>query len=138
MANFAVPYMSTLPFAQPASGGDILNIPYLPTSAIAKAVVFLPIILVLYGIYLRYGLGVSHIPGPFIASISNYWKIQAAWKEQMPQQNIDLHKKYGPLVRVGPNMISVDDPTAMNQIYGFKPIYQKVRTSRYCIHGDLH
>ncbi|OBT58519.1 hypothetical protein VE04_01242 [Pseudogymnoascus sp. 24MN13] len=43
----------------------------------------------------------------------------------MPKRNIVAHRKYGPLVRVGANMISVDDPAAMSTIYGFKPIYSK-------------
>lgn len=80
-----------------------------------------------YMIYTRYLTGLSHIPGPFIASISNFWKIRAAWRETMPQENIALHRKYGPLVRIGPNMISVDDPSAISTIYGFKPIWRKVR-----------
>lgn len=90
---------------------------------------------VAYILYLRYLAGLRHISGPFIASFSNWWKIKAAWQEQMPQQNIALHKKYGPLVRIGPNMISVDDPAAMNIIYGFKSIYHKVSLST--IHRDL-
>jgi hypothetical protein len=80
----------------------------------------------LYIIYIKYLTGISHIPGPFVASISNFWKIKAAWDEDMPRRNIALHRKYGPLVRIGPNMISVDDPSALNTIYGFKPIYLKV------------
>lgn len=79
-----------------------------------------------YLIYTRYFTGMSHIPGPFIASVSNLWKIKAAWQEAMPQLNIALHKKHGPLVRIGPNTISVDDPAALSTIYGFKPAYRKV------------
>lgn len=86
-------------------------------------IVFLAII---YLVYIRYFTGLSRIPGPFIASISNLWKINAAWQEDMPARNIALHKKHGPLVRIGPNMISVDEPSAMSIIYGFKPIYRKV------------
>jgi hypothetical protein len=87
-------------------------------------------------VYTRYFTGLSHIPGPFIASVSNLWKIKAAWQEDMPGQNIALHKKYGPLVRIGPNMISVDEPSAMSVIYGFKPIYLKVSFSENFVHPD--
>ena len=129
IANFAIPYMTAVPLIRPTSSGSsaglTLNMPSFPTSILAKVVIFLPVLIIVYGIYLRYYRGISHIPGPFIASISNYWKIQAAWKEQMPQQNIDLHRKYGPLVRIAPDMVSVDDPTALGIIYGFKPIYRK-------------
>lgn len=94
---------------------------------LAKVYVWLPLLLVVYIVYTRYFTGLSRIPGPFSASISNFWKISAAWHEEMPQRNIALHKKYGPLVRIGPNMISVDDPAALNVIYGFKPMYLKVK-----------
>ncbi|KAF2088013.1 cytochrome P450 [Saccharata proteae CBS 121410] len=87
--------------------------------------VWLPVLLAVYIIYTRYLTGLSKIPGPWIASVSNFWKISAAWHEEMPQRNIALHRKHGPLVRIGPNMISVDEPSAMNVIYGFKPIYNK-------------
>lgn len=89
---------------------------------------------IIYLVFIRYFTGLSRIPGPFIASISNLWKINAAWQEDMPARNIALHKKHGPLVRIGPNMISVDEPSAMSVIYGFKPIYRKVSASnRYHI-----
>jgi len=93
---------------------------------LTKFYVWFPILLAVYIIYTRYLTGISHIPGPWIASVSNFWKISAAWHQEMPQRNIALHRKYGPLVRMGPNMISVDDPSALNIIYGFKPIYLKV------------
>lgn len=93
---------------------------------LSKPGIYLPILVLTYLFYTRYLTGISHIPGPFIGSISNFWKISAAWNEEFPQRNIAAHRKYGPLVRVGPNMISVDDPAALNIIYGFKPIYLKV------------
>jgi hypothetical protein len=96
-------------------------------SLLTKFYVYVPLLLITYIVYTRYFAGISHIPGPFSASISNFWKISAAWHQQMPQRNISLHRKYGPLVRIGPNMISVDDPSALSTIYGFKPIYLKVR-----------
>lgn len=70
--------------------------------------------------------GLGHIPGPFISKFSNLWKINAAYRGEMPQRNIALHRKYGPLVRMGPNLISVDDPAALPIIYTFKPIWRKV------------
>ena len=84
------------------------------------------VVILVYIVYIRYFTGLRRIPGPFIASFSNLWKLRAAVQEDLSQQNIALHKKYGLLVRIGPNMISVDDPAALNVIYGFKPIYNKV------------
>lgn len=97
---------------------------------LSKIHVWIVVLGIIYLVYTRYFTGLSRIPGPFIASISNLWKINAAWQEDMPARNIALHKKHGPLVRIGPNMISVDDPSAMSAIYGFKPIYRKVGSSK--------
>jgi len=119
---------SSAEIAEPQKGVSYGNeltsiiLPYL-----IKSCVWLPLLLVVYIIYTRYLTGISHIPGPFVASVSNFWKISAAWHEEMPKRNIALHRKYGPLVRIGPDMISVDDPAALSTIYGFKPIYTKVR-----------
>ena len=109
-------------------------------SLLSRLYIWLPLVICLYLIYVRYFTRLSHIPGPFLASVSNLWKVKAAWQEEMPQQNIALHKKYGPLVRIGPDMISVDDPSAMSVIYGFKPIYSKVSScahNRYAIETYL-
>lgn len=95
-------------------------------SAFTNVYICLPLLVVAYVVYTRYFTGLSHIPGPGIASISNFWKINAAWHQDMPKRNIALHREHGPLVRIGPNMISVDDPAALPIIYGFKPIFTKV------------
>ncbi|KAF2137123.1 uncharacterized protein K452DRAFT_341712 [Aplosporella prunicola CBS 121167] len=91
----------------------------------AKLYIWLPLLVVGYAVYTRYFTGLSHIPGPWVASVSNLWKMNAAWHADMPKRNIALHRRYGALVRIGPNMISVDDPAALPIIYGFKPIYSK-------------
>lgn len=103
------------------------------SSVYANAYVLLLVLFAFYVIYVRFFTGISHIPGPLLASVSNLWKINAAWREEMPQRNIALHRKYGPLVRIGPDMISVDDPAALNIIYGFRPIYLKVRNVNHLL-----
>jgi hypothetical protein len=122
MENSTPPTFSSLENAIPSN----LDWKQVLISIFTKFYVWIPLLLVIYIIYIRYFTGISHIPGPFIASISNFWKINAAWHQEMPKRNIALHRKYGPLVRIGPNMISVDDPAALPIIYGFKPIYLKV------------
>jgi len=68
-----------------------------------------------------------HVPGPFLASLSNiprfYWV--STWKAH--QVHIALHKKYGKLVRLGPNMVSVGDPAEISKIYGVGGNFIKVR-----------
>jgi len=59
-----------------------------------------------------------HVPGPFLWSISNLPRARLAWSGKMHEAHIEQHRKYGKLVRLGPNCVSVGDPTEMPKIYG--------------------
>lgn len=74
----------------------------------------------------RYRAGLRHIPGPLIASFSNGWKLQAVWKRNMHRENIRVHEDYGPIVRIGPNHVSLADPKSMRLIYGVQNVFRKV------------
>ncbi|KAH6844703.1 cytochrome P450 [Chaetomium sp. MPI-CAGE-AT-0009] len=95
---------------------------YFPGAPVAVLLLFAG-----YTIYRFYLDGLSRIPGPAIAKISNLWKINAAAQAEMPWRNIALHRKYGPLVRIGPNMVSVNDPEAYPVINGFRRVFPKTR-----------
>lgn len=71
----------------------------------------------------------SHIPGPFLASITNIPRVRWGYSGRAHEIQIDLHKKYGKLVRLGPNCISVGDPLAIPQIYGTGANFPKVSIS---------
>lgn len=81
-------------------------------------------------LWTRYRSGLRQIPGPFLASFSNLWKLQAVWKQNMHRANIRVHEDYGPIVRIGPNHVSVADPASMQIIYGVKNVWQKVCVAR--------
>lgn len=74
----------------------------------------------------RYRAGLRHIPGPLVASFSNGWKLQAVWKRNMHRENIRVHEDYGPIVRIGPNHVSLADPKSMRLIYGVQNVFRKV------------
>nr|AVY05537.1 cytochrome P450 monooxygenase [Nodulisporium sp.] len=76
-------------------------------------------------IYTRYGTGLSAIPGPLSASFSNLWKVLAVYRDEMPQRNIAAHRKYGPVVRIGPNHVSFSSPGALQIIHGSRQAYSK-------------
>ncbi|KAK9382269.1 cytochrome P450 [Kockiozyma suomiensis] len=65
------------------------------------------------------------IPGPFLASLTDLWRLHSVWKAQHHKTLQALHKKYGPLVRIAPNVISVSEPSAIGTIYGIKSNYMK-------------
>ncbi|KAK3307745.1 cytochrome P450 [Chaetomium strumarium] len=69
--------------------------------------------------------GLRDVPGPFLASFSNLWKLRAVWKQNMHRENVRVHEDYGPIVRIGPNHVSVADPESMQTIYSVKNVYPK-------------
>jgi hypothetical protein len=96
--------------------------------ALAKAY-FVPILLTLYVLsifYNRFRPGVSKIPGPRLAKWTKLWRLHDVYKGQAHQTAIKLHKKYGPLVRIAPNVVSVGDPKAVKIIYGLTGGFTKV------------
>lgn len=82
--------------------------------------------LVSYLAFNRYTHGLRRIPGPFLASITSLWKLHAVWREEWPWLNVDLHEKYGPLVRIGPKHVSASTPEALNAVYIQKKGFRKV------------
>ncbi|CAG7959279.1 unnamed protein product [Penicillium salamii] len=58
------------------------------------------------------------IPGPFWARFSNLWYFNRLRKGRFEHENIALHQKYGPIVRLGPKHYSISDATSVKKIYG--------------------
>lgn len=67
----------------------------------------------------------SHIPGPFHASLSNFVRLKWVWSRRAHRIHVELHQKHGDLVRIGPNAISIGDPSEIPQIYGFTGKFKK-------------
>ncbi|EME40284.1 hypothetical protein DOTSEDRAFT_91489 [Dothistroma septosporum NZE10] len=61
----------------------------------------------------------ASIPAPsWIAHISNLWVARVTYSGRQYWVHRDLHKKHGPLVRVGPNSIVTNDPNVIRKITG--------------------
>ncbi|KAF8173778.1 cytochrome P450 oxidoreductase [Mycena galopus ATCC 62051] len=67
----------------------------------------------------------SSIPGPPLAAYTGLWRLHDVWKGDAHHTAISLHKKYGPLVRIGPNHVSVDDLAEAQTIYDTKQTFIK-------------
>ena len=65
------------------------------------------------------------IPGPSWAAWTNYPRLRWVLKGNAHDTHIALHRKYGRLVRFGPNMVSISDPAEISNIYGFNGKYLK-------------
>ena len=68
----------------------------------------------------------AHIPGPFLARFTNIPRFSWVLSYRAHDIHTALHRKYGPLVRFGPNMVSVADPAEVGNIYGFVKPWLKV------------
>ena len=66
------------------------------------------------------------IPGPFLARFSRLWYFLEIYKGGFEEMNIELHRKYGPIVRVAPHEYSIDDVDAARTIYGHGNAFIKV------------
>lgn len=68
--------------------------------------------LVLRAVYKRYASPLRKYPGPFLASITRLWKMGSTMTGRTHLDHIELHRRYGPVVRIAPNEVSVSSPEA--------------------------
>jgi hypothetical protein len=99
---------------------------------------FLSTLLCAYLIRLRYKPGVKSVPGPFFASFTNLWRLIDVHRGRADLTLRALHEKHGPLVRVGPNCISVADPAEIKTIYGITRLFPKVRLTLNALEKPLN
>ncbi|ETI24283.1 hypothetical protein G647_03652 [Cladophialophora carrionii CBS 160.54] len=59
----------------------------------------------------------SHIPGPLLPRLSSLWLTYHAWVGDEASVVDALHKKYGTIVRNGPNSVDISDGAALAAIY---------------------
>lgn len=76
----------------------------------------------------KYSRGLSNLPGPKVAAYTSLWRWADVRGGQAHKTAISLHRKYGHIVRIGPNHVSISDPCEIKNIYGLKSGYTKVRT----------
>ncbi|KAK7398523.1 hypothetical protein QQX98_012099 [Neonectria punicea] len=68
--------------------------------------------------WLKYHVQLGQIPGPALARLTNLWRYWDVRNGAHHMTLIALHRKYGDVVRVGPNAVSISDPGAIPKIYG--------------------
>lgn len=78
----------------------------------------------------RYGHGLNHIPGPWLASCTDLYRFCVVLGRRPEQWHIRLHEKYGKLVRIGPRCVSVGDVEAAKVIYALNSGFTKVRRKK--------
>ncbi|KAJ4299641.1 hypothetical protein N0V90_004887 [Kalmusia sp. IMI 367209] len=73
--------------------------------------------------YLRSPL--RKLPGPFLAKFSDLWRLASAYNQTHTVTQQRLHAKYGDFVRLGPNVVSIADPSLVKTIYSTRGTFLK-------------
>ncbi|KAK4185186.1 putative cytochrome P450 pisatin demethylase-like protein [Podospora australis] len=69
-------------------------------------------------IYARWFHPYAKYPGPFLASISRAWLVKEMINGHIDETQRRWHDKYGPIIRIAPDEVSIADPSAVQTIYG--------------------
>ncbi|KAI1298515.1 cytochrome P450 family protein [Xylaria venustula] len=79
----------------------------------------------IYIVYQSVFSPLASFPGPLAAKLSKVWRAYGMYKGTWHRDIVELHRKYGPVVRIGPNELSVADPEAFRQIYSVSKTFRK-------------
>lgn len=86
-------------------------------------------------LYLHLTSPLGHIPGPFWARFTDLWRLVDYYRSTQIETQRRLHEQLGPVVRIGPNIVSLSDPQLVKVVYSTRGEYLKVgRTPfRFCL-----
>ncbi|KAB8224028.1 cytochrome P450 [Aspergillus novoparasiticus] len=58
------------------------------------------------------------VPGPFITRLTKLWYFDRVRRGHFEEDNVRLHERYGPVVRIAPDHYSISDRAAVKLVYG--------------------
>jgi hypothetical protein len=67
-----------------------------------------------------------HVPGPFWARFTDIQRVLWVQTRRAHEIHEHVHEKYGPIVRFGPDMVSLADPAFIPTVYPVRPGFPKV------------
>ncbi|CVK91793.1 related to pisatin demethylase / cytochrome P450 monooxygenase [Fusarium proliferatum] len=87
--------------------------------SLAVALVLVPILsIAVWWIAAYFASPLRKYPGPGLAGWTNLWRLRTVMKGSYHIKIKELHEKYGPVVRIGPNTLDFDIPELIKTIYG--------------------
>jgi hypothetical protein len=98
---------------------------FVKSTLVAYPVLIVFVVLMSSLLYNKLQAGLRNIPGPPVAAYTKLWRLYDVYKGHAHITAIALHKRYGPVVRIGPNHVSFSDPAMIPIIYGTKETYTK-------------
>ena len=73
----------------------------------------------------KFRSGLRQIPGPHLAAFTRLWRFVDVCRGQAHLTEVELHRKYGKMVRIAPNKVSISDPAVIPVIYNLKESFTK-------------
>ncbi|KAI0855331.1 cytochrome P450 [Xylaria cubensis] len=64
-------------------------------------------------------------PGPVLARYTNWWRFGKVRTGRYQLHMLELHDRYGPIVRIGPNLLDIDMPEVIKTVYGSDTSWRK-------------
>lgn len=96
------------------------------TTLVLKGLAFVAIVLAIQYVVTYLKSPLKKIPGPFLAKFSNIWRFYNHYGQTHIETQKSLHKKYGDVVRLGPNTVSIADADLLKTIYSTRGTFLKV------------
>ena len=98
-----------------------LQLPKMALPPVFDAILWVPLALLLWTLfsklYQAYTSPLRDVKGPWLARFTRLWYAMSSYSRKSHEIHTDLHKKYGPIVRIAPNDYSIDDLEASKIIY---------------------
>lgn len=107
----------------------IMLVNYFIPSSLGTAVLWLAAFVIAKALVNKFTNGLNGVPGPFLAGCTDFWRFFIVWGRRPELVHIELHRKYGSVVRLGPRTVSIADNQAVKAIYGPSAGFTKVRTN---------
>ena len=73
----------------------------------------------------KYLSSLRDVPGPFLSGFTELWKFRVHERGNWHETCASLHKKYGPIVRIGPSEVLISDPEAIRVVYALRSGFVK-------------
>jgi hypothetical protein len=102
---------------------------------ILSVIGFFALYWIIHTLRLAYRTDLSPLPGPKWARFTGLYRVYRLWSGQAPAMYLQLHKQYGPIVRTGPNTVSIADPATIPSIYGISSNFLKVVALYRCLYS---
>lgn len=93
--------------------GSFLNLLLLPILSVAS--IFAKLTLWL-SLLFKWNFPLSEVPGPNAAAWTRLWLIKTLYSGRWAEELVNLHKQYGPIVRIGPQHVIISDPKSIRKV----------------------